>query len=181
MYAVTHINIPFTELMIPLPPSKVQNGSPLLMYKAGFGRSPWKTVMMKKHYLSLMLAYINLEACSFGLCSIPAIFQRLIQRVLNGQNFEICYLYIDHIIAFSETFDQRIDRLSTVLDKLQIANLKISTKKWCNFQKDVSFLGPIVSAADDISTDSGKTKAIKSWLDSKSFSELRSFLCTCTY
>lgn len=83
----------------------------------------------EKTYLSLMLAYINLEACSFGLCSIPAIFQRLIERVLNDQNFEICYLYIDDIIVFSETFDQRIDRLSTVLDKLQIANLKISTKK----------------------------------------------------
>lgn len=88
----------------------------------------------------------------FGLCNAPATFQRLMECVLSGLNFEICLLYIDVIIVFSETFDQHIDRLSTVLDKLQSANLKISPKKCSLFQKKVSFLGHIVSA-DGISTD----------------------------
>lgn len=39
--AVTHKDsYPFPELMIPLTPSEVQNGSLLLIYKVGFGRSP---------------------------------------------------------------------------------------------------------------------------------------------
>lgn len=115
----------------------------------------------------------------FGLCNAPATFQRLMECVLSGLNFEICLLYIDDIIVFSETFDQHIDRLSTVLDKLQSANLKISPKKCSLFQKEVSFLGHIVSA-DGISTDPEKTKAIESWPEPKSVSE-RSFLGTCAY
>lgn len=53
-------------------------------------------------------------------------------------------------------------------------------KKCSLFQKEVSFLGHIVSA-DGISTDPEKTKAIESWPEPKSVSELRSFLGTCAY
>ena len=116
----------------------------------------------------------------FGLCNAPATFQRLMECVLSGLNFEICLLYIDDIIVFSENFEQHLKRLSDVLDRLQNANLKISPKKCCLFQKQVSFLGHIVSS-EGIATDPDKTQAIKSWPQSKSVSELRSFLGTCAY
>ena len=37
----------------------------------------------------------------FGLCNMPATFQRLMDTVLMGLNFEICLAYLDDIIVFS--------------------------------------------------------------------------------
>lgn len=41
----------------------------------------------------------------FGLCNSPATFERLMEVVLVGLNFNICLVYIDDIIIFGETFD----------------------------------------------------------------------------
>lgn len=40
----------------------------------------------------------------FGLCNSPATFERLMEVVLAGLNFNIL-VYIDNIIIFGETFD----------------------------------------------------------------------------
>lgn len=148
--------------------------------QSGFWQVPMKNSDAEKTSFVTNVGLYQFKVMPFGLCNAPATFQRLMECVLSGLNFEICLLYIDDIIVFSETFDQHIDRLSTVLDKLQSANLKISPKKCSLFQKEVSFLGHIVSA-DGISTDPEKTKAIESWPEPKSVSELRSFLGTCAY
>ena len=97
----------------------------------------------------------------FGLCNTPATFQRLMVCVLNSLNFEICLLYIDDIIVFSENFEHHLERLSSVLDRLQKANLKISPKKCCLFQNQVSFLGHFVNS-DGIASYPAKTQAIRS-------------------
>lgn len=116
----------------------------------------------------------------FGLCNAPATFQRLMECVLSGLNFEICLLYIDDIIVYSDSFEQHLERLSTVLEKLHGANLKVSPKKCKMFQQQVSFLGHIVSA-DGIATDPDKTQAIKAWPKPETVTEVRSFLRTCAY
>jgi len=54
----------------------------------------------------------------FGLCNAGATFQRLMDIVMSGLNFEACLVYLDDVIIFSSTVDQHLDRLRQVLDRL---------------------------------------------------------------
>lgn len=44
----------------------------------------------------------------FGLCNSPATFERLMEVVLAGLNFNVCLVYIDDIIIFGKTFDETL-------------------------------------------------------------------------
>ena len=73
----------------------------------------------------------------FGLCNSGTTFQRLMDV---GLQFQICLVYIDDIILFSQTIDQHLERLVTVLDWLRSAGLKLKPEKCALFQKSVSCL-----------------------------------------
>jgi len=75
----------------------------------------------------------------FGLCNSGATFQRLMDVVLSGLHFQVCLVYIDDIILFSSTVDEHLERLITVLDRLQSAGLKLKPEKCVLFQKSVTF------------------------------------------
>lgn len=40
----------------------------------------------------------------FGLCSAPAIFQRMMDTVLSGLKWQTCLVYLDDVVVFSNTF-----------------------------------------------------------------------------
>lgn len=65
----------------------------------------------------------------FGLCNSPATFERLMEMVLVGLNFNICLVYIDDIIIFGETFDGTLQNLEQVFKKLQSAGYKLKASK----------------------------------------------------
>lgn len=72
----------------------------------------------------------------FGLTNAPAIFQRLMQRVLDGVNPEdgpdFTDAYIDDVLVFSRTAEDHVEHLCAVLDRLRKAGLKLKPKK-CHF------------------------------------------------
>ena len=41
----------------------------------------------------------------FGLCNAPATFQRLMDCIMRGLNYEVCLIYLDDIIVFSPSAD----------------------------------------------------------------------------
>ena len=47
----------------------------------------------------------------FGLCNAPATFQRLMDTVLMGLNFDVCLAYLDDIIVFSKDLSTHLIRL----------------------------------------------------------------------
>ena len=49
-----------------------------------------------------------------GLSNACATFERLIEYVLAGMQWEICIVYLDDIIIFSRTFEEHLSRLQTV-------------------------------------------------------------------
>lgn len=96
----------------------------------------------------------------FGLCNAPATFQRVIEQALNGLQWNITVLYLDDIVVYSCTFEEHLDNLIFVLDRLKSVNLKLKAKK-CNFiRQEVSFLGHLVSK-DGIKTDPSKIESVK--------------------
>ena len=55
----------------------------------------------------------------FGLCNAGACFERLMECVLAGLNWQICLLYLDDVIRFSDTFENHIESLSWSYLKLE--------------------------------------------------------------
>ncbi|GBN71776.1 Retrovirus-related Pol polyprotein from transposon 297, partial [Araneus ventricosus] len=95
----------------------------------------------------------------FGLCNAPATFERLMETVLRGLTSEACLVYLDDIIIVGRTFQEHLNNIRKVFQRLQKANLKLSPKKCRFFRKEVSYLGHIISA-DGVKTDPEKTKAV---------------------
>ncbi|VDI53522.1 Hypothetical predicted protein [Mytilus galloprovincialis] len=87
---------------------------------------------------------------------------------------------MDDIISISSTFEEGLGRLERIFIRLQNAHLKLKPAKCIFFQKQVRFLGHIVSE-EGISTDLEKTKAIDDWPVPKSAKQVRSFLGLCSY
>lgn len=46
-----------------------------------------------------------------------------------GISGELCLAYLDDVIVFSATFKEHLQRLATVLQRLQAANLKLKPAK----------------------------------------------------
>lgn len=99
---------------------------------------------------------------SFGLCNAPATFERLMEKVLHGLLSKICLVYLDDVIIFGKGFEEMLENLNLVFSRLKEVNLKINKKKCIFFQKNVKYLGHIISE-EGVTMDPEKIVAVKDW------------------
>jgi transposase InsO family protein len=111
----------------------------------------------------------------FGLTSAPATFERLMERVLSGLQWQTLLLYLDDVIVFSQTFSQHMERLGEVLKRFRMAGLKLKPSKCELLKPRVAYLGHVVGP-DGVSTDPQKVEAVKHWPIPRCQTDLRSFL-----
>ena len=116
----------------------------------------------------------------FGLCNAPATFERLMETVLAGLNWQICLIYLDDIIVYGKTFHDMVNNLDLVLNKLNEANLKLKPRKCKLFAKEVEFLGHIISEAG-IKTDPKKIEVVTAWPKPENVQQVRAFVGFCSY
>ena len=116
----------------------------------------------------------------FGLSNAPATFERLMELVLVGLPLTVCLVYLDDIIVHAQSFQEELDRLRVVFDRLRSANLKLNPKKCLLFQHGVNYLGHKIGR-NGIKTDPAKVEAVENWPTPQNCSELRSFLGLCFY
>ena len=116
----------------------------------------------------------------FGLCNAPATFERLMETVLAGLNWKICLIYLDDIIVIGKTFENMVQNLDLVLNKLKEANLKLKPRKCNLFAKEVEFLGHIISEAG-VKTDPKKTEVVVTWPNPENVHQVRAFVGFCSY
>ena len=117
---------------------------------------------------------------SFGLCNAPATFQRVMELALQGLQWATCLIYIDDIIVFSATEDEHLERLRGVLQRLQDAGLKVRPSKCFFFEREVVFLGHIVSG-EGVKPNPTNVDRILSWDVPTSTKQVRQFLGMATY
>ncbi|GFX77639.1 retrovirus-related Pol polyprotein from transposon 412 [Trichonephila clavipes] len=86
----------------------------------------------------------------------------------------------DYGSSKGRTFEEHLQNIRKVLSKLRDANLKLNPSKCKFFQKEVNYLGHIISA-EGVRTDPEKVSAVKNWKRPENLRELRSFLGLCTY
>ena len=116
----------------------------------------------------------------FGLCNAPATFERLMEQVLAGLPTTVALLHLDDILVPDRTFEQQIDKLQMVFQRLKEANLKLNPKKCNLFQREVKYLGHVVSAKG-VSPDPEKVEAIQAWPRPMSITDVKSFLGLASY
>ena len=80
-------------------------------------------------------------------------------------------LFVDDILAYAATVPTMLDKLEQILSQLTAHGLKLKAKKCKFFQKEVPFLGNIVSR-EGIKVDSDRVKAIQDMPIPKTAKEL---------
>ena len=85
-----------------------------------------------------------------------------------------CLIYRDDIIIFSKTFDEHLVRLENVFRQLEHHGLKLKGSKCEFFERQVQYLGHIVSDRG-VQTDPDKIAALKEWQPPFNIKELGSF------
>lgn len=89
-------------------------------------------------------------------------------------------MYLDDIIVFSKTFDEHLENLAEVCEKIRSANLTLHPDKCALVQNEVTFLDHKISK-EGIETDDEKTNAVRNWPTPRNVKEMRSFIGLCSY
>ena len=128
-----------------------------------------KLVMLNTHQ--------GLHECNrlpFGIASVPAVFRRAIDTILQGIPHVACFL--DDILVTGESEDQHLQHLEEVLRQLQENGVQLNLSKCWFFQPSVeSFLGHCINTKG-VHTSDSKVKAIIEAPAPRNETELRSFL-----
>ena len=82
----------------------------------------------------------------FGLCNAPSGYQRFMGSCLGDLRDDICISCLDDVIVFSSSFEDHIEHLRKVSRRLREHGVKLKPRKCNLFKREVTFLGPIVSA-----------------------------------
>src|SRR6266511_3365324 len=91
----------------------------------------------------------------FSLCNVPVTFQRLMNQVLRKYLGKFVLVYLDDIIIYFKTFEEYKEHVRLVFEALRAASLMMKLKKCKLAQKELRFLGHIISA-EGIRTDPEK-------------------------
>jgi len=90
------------------------------------------------------------------------------------------HVYIDDLVCFSKTFDEHLERLGLIFDRLRMANLKLKATKCLLMQRNITFLGSVISE-DRIEPDPSKVEAVVSWPKPENLTEVRGFVALAGY
>ena len=97
----------------------------------------------------------------FGLCNSLGTFERLVEEIFSGLQYRILLLYLDDVLIYGSTFNEQLERLKIIFDRIRESKIKLKPKKCVLFKKEVTYLGHLVS--EGVTTDPEKIKSVKEW------------------
>ena len=120
----------------------------------------------------------------FGLTNAPAVFQRLIEKVLIGLNPEqgpnFMKDYFDYVNVFSPTLTDHLHHLRQVFDCIREGGLKLKPTK-CRFvAPEVKYLGHVLTP-NGLKTNPATVSAVREFPVPTNLKEVRQFLWLCSF
>ncbi|KAL0149040.1 hypothetical protein M9458_055655, partial [Cirrhinus mrigala] len=111
----------------------------------------------------------------FGLVNSPSVFQAFINDVFRDMLNHWVIVYIDDILIYSDSFQEHVNHVRSVLQRLRQHQLYAKLEK-CEFHlTKISFLGYIISP-EGVAMDDSKVRAVVNWLQPTTIKELQCFL-----
>ena len=98
----------------------------------------------------------------FGLCSAGSTFQRCVELIMRGLQWQTILIYLDDIIVIGRSMEENLMRLEEVLERLEKAGLKLKPSKCQILQREVLFLGHLVSELG-VQPNPRLIESVKSW------------------
>ena len=111
----------------------------------------------------------------FGAKNAGLYFQRLMDMVMKGLMWKCCSVFIDDLLIFSTNFEQHLEQLQEVFDRLRQAGLKLKPKKCAFGQEEVEFLGHVITDRG-IKPNPKRIEIIKNYPVPQNIKQLRSAL-----
>lgn len=111
----------------------------------------------------------------FGLCNAPAVWQRLMDKVIGVDLEPYAFVYLDDVIVISSSFEQHMEILETIFTRLIEAGLTVNVEK-CNFCKpELRYLGYVIDKKG-LRVDPEKVSAILNIPVPTCVKDVRSFI-----
>ena len=114
----------------------------------------------------------------FGVASAPAIFQLVMENLLQGIG-RVC-VYIDDILVTGATEKDHLHNLTQVLQRLHKAGMRLKKDKCAFMLPSVSYLGHVISE-EGLHTAESKVQAVVKAAEPRNVTELRSFIGMVNY
>ena len=141
-------------------------------FKSGF----WQVEMdeASKQYTAFTvgsLGFFECEHMPFGLCNMPATFQRLMQNCLGELNLTYCLIYLDNVITFSTHEDDHLHHMRVIFDRFRVEHLKLKPSKCSLFCDEIVFLAHCVMK-DGVQPSEEHVKAITNFPEPDSYTSI---------
>jgi hypothetical protein len=147
---------------------------------SAYNQIPVKSEDIKKTAFVTKYGLFEYTTMPFGLCNAPATFQRVMEIALAGLQWTTCLIYLDDVLIFGRNFQEQVTRIEAVLEKIKAAGLKLKPSKCHLLQKEVGFLGHVLSAKG-IRPAPDNVEKILNWEPPKTVKEVQSFLGMANY
>lgn len=119
--------------------------------------------------------FFQFKGMPFGLVNAAQTLSKLMERVL-GYDLEPCvFTYLDDILICTETFEEHLDMLAKVSERLKKANLTINLEKSKFCVKQLKYLGYLIEP-DGLKTDPQKVEPIINYPIPTSAKQVRRFV-----
>lgn len=117
---------------------------------------------------------LHFEVLPFGLTNAGAGFQRTIDQVILPE-WRNVFAYLDDIIIASETFEEHLECIGKVVNRIHQFGLTINREKSHFCRKEVNYLGYVLSSKG-LKIDPEKIRPILEYPAPKNLKQLRRFL-----
>jgi hypothetical protein len=123
---------------------------------------------------------LEMLVMGFGLCNAPATFSRLLNHVLEPYINNFFIVYLEYICVYFDSYEQYIDHLRLVLQKLREQQLFIKMPKCFWDRKETEYLGVTVGNGA-LRTTHDKIAAVRDWPLPETQKQIKSFVHFSSY